>query len=242
MADDTTPSDDGVREPASTTSQAPALDDDVEAVVPSTADGDSPAGATDATKETGEPNGEKSDMKSSTTPRGWLRSTPVVTVAAATILVLVGVVAVLGVGLSRANDRIDADAAADAAQEQAKRIAVDYATAASTIDYTNTAGWFDSLKQGTTQQLSAKFDSSRPQLERILVPLQWTSSATPVAAVVTDDSDGKYRVSVFLDVTSTSVQASEGIQTTVTYVLTVDSQADWQVTDVGGMESALPGN
>ncbi|WP_275106976.1 hypothetical protein [Nocardia arthritidis] len=38
---------------------------------------------------------------------------------------------------------------------------------------------FGKLKANTADSLAAKFDATGPQLEQILLPLQWTSKATP---------------------------------------------------------------
>jgi hypothetical protein len=35
------------------------------------------------------------------------------------------------------------------------------------------------------------------------------------------------------------MQAPDGLQSTATYSITVDSNKDWQITDVGGVDSAL---
>ncbi|WP_185757283.1 hypothetical protein [Nocardia bhagyanarayanae] len=74
----------------------------------------------------------------------------------------------------------------------------------------------------------------------VLLPLQWTSKATPSAAVVTSEGGGIYKVSAFLNVTTTSAQTPQGGQSTVTYALTIDKNAGWKITDVGGMDNALP--
>lgn len=96
------------------------------------------------------------------------------------------------------------------------------------------------LKTGTSPQLSAKFDATAPQLEQILLPLQWTSTATPLSAAVTSESGGVYKVNAYLNVNSTSAQTPDGAQTTVTYSLTIDSNSGWTITDVGGLQNALP--
>ncbi|MFF3571938.1 hypothetical protein ACFYXQ_29570 [Nocardia jiangxiensis] len=128
-----------------------------------------------------------------------------------------------------------------AEDKHAEQVATDYALGASTIDYRDTKTWFDRLKANTTAQLAAKFDASAPQLEQILLPLQWTSKATPITTTVTAQSDGVYHVSAFLNVNSTSVQTPQGGITTVAYTLTVDKNAGWKVTEVGGgLDSALP--
>ncbi|MFD4405453.1 hypothetical protein ACFWPH_22090 [Nocardia sp. NPDC058499] len=133
----------------------------------------------------------------------------------------------------------DRDAIA-ADEKHAENIASKYAVDASTIDYRDVKGWIARLKAGTSPQLAAKFDATAPQLEQILLPLQWTSQATPLSADVISESGGIYKVNAYLNVTSTSAQNPDGAQTTVTYSLTIDRNADWQITDVGGLQNALP--
>lgn len=134
-----------------------------------------------------------------------------------------------------------ADGEAQVADEQrAEQIAADYALGASTIDYRDVAAWFTRLKEGTAAPLAAKFDATGPQLEQILLPLQWTSTATPLSATVVSESGGVFKVNAYLTVDSTSVQNPDGVQTTVTYSLTIDRNSEWQITDVGGLQNAIP--
>ncbi|MFE3229392.1 hypothetical protein [Nocardia sp. NPDC059228] len=140
---------------------------------------------------------------------------------------------------SARSDIADRDAKA-ADDRHATQVATDYALGASVIDYHDTKAWLDKLKTDTTPQLAAKFDATAPQLEQILLPLQWTSKATPIDANVMSESGGIYKVDVFLNVTSTSAQTPQGGQTTVTYTLTIDRNAGWKITDVGGLGGALP--
>lgn len=131
----------------------------------------------------------------------------------------------------------DASAAND---ERAETIASDYAVGASTVDYHDVNSWLNRLKANTNAQLAAKFDATAPQLEQILAPLQWISKATPLSATVTSESSGIYKVNAYLTVSSTSAQNPDGAQSTVTYSLTIDSNSDWKITDVGGLQNALP--
>ncbi|WP_067824639.1 hypothetical protein [Nocardia inohanensis] len=128
--------------------------------------------------------------------------------------------------------------AADA--EQAERVAMDYAVGASTIDYRDTKGWLTKLKAGTSTTLASKFDATATQLDQILLPLQWTSKATPVQAVVVSDNGGVYKVNAFVDVDSTSVQTPQGGRVTVTYTVTLDKHDGWKITEVGGGLDAVP--
>ncbi|WP_067683499.1 hypothetical protein [Nocardia miyunensis] len=159
--------------------------------------------------------------------------------AIVTVLLLIGTVVFGYLYWSARSTLADRDAAA-AADKRAEDIASSYAVGASTIDFHDVKGWIARLKSGTTPQLSAKFDATAPQLEQILLPLQWTSTATPLSATVTSESGGVYKVNAYLTVNSTSVQTTEGAQTTVTYSLTIDRNSDWKITDVGGLQNALP--
>ncbi|MBB5918255.1 Mce-associated membrane protein [Nocardia transvalensis] len=130
--------------------------------------------------------------------------------------------------------------AAQADDTHAETIASNYGVGASTIDFHDVKGWIGRLKEGTSPQLAAKFDATAPQLEQILLPLQWTSKATPLSAAVTSESGGIYKVNAYLDVNSTSAQTPDGARTTVTYSLTIDRNSGWKITDVGGLQNALP--
>lgn len=54
------------------------------------------------------------------------------------------------------------------------------------------------------------------------------------------ETGGIYQVDVFVNVNSTNIQNPDGAQTTVTYNVTLDRGSDWKITDVGGMDAALP--
>ncbi|MBJ8342133.1 hypothetical protein JGU71_24905 [Antrihabitans sp. YC3-6] len=125
--------------------------------------------------------------------------------------------------------------------QHAEQVATDYAIGASNIDYKDADAWLLRLKAGTTPELANKFDATGPKLQELLIPLQWTSSAAPIEAAIASETGGIYVVNVFLNVTSTSAQTPSGAQTTVTYNVTVDRNNDWKITDVGGMDGALPG-
>lgn len=134
-----------------------------------------------------------------------------------------------------------ADRDARAADDRhAEQVATDYAVGAATVNFRDLDAWIAGLKKNTTPQLAGKFDETAPKLEQILVPLQWTSTATPITATVMSEQDGVYQVNVFVDVTSTNAQNPDGTQTTVTYTVSVDENAGWQITDVGGVDGALP--
>lgn len=146
----------------------------------------------------------------------------------------------LGILYASARGTIAATEAREADERHAEQIALDYALGASTIDHRDVAAWFTRLKEGAAAPLAAKFDATAPQLEQILLPLQWTSTATPLSATVVSESGGVFEVNAYLTVDSTSVQNPDGARTTVTYSLTIDSGADWEITEVGGLQNAIP--
>ncbi|MGX1809550.1 hypothetical protein ACWIGI_27835 [Nocardia sp. NPDC055321] len=153
--------------------------------------------------------------------------------AAAAVLLIGALVATSALWLSARHD-LNSNEAAAADTRHAEQVATDYAVGASNIDFTDLTTWNGRLKANTTAPLAAKFDATAPKLQEILVPLKWTSSATPVAAKVSAHDNGIYQVNVFLNVTSTNAQNPDGVQTTVTYNVTVDPSQDWKITNVGG--------
>lgn len=156
------------------------------------------------------------------------------TVALATVAI---VLAVLLIGAR--SDIADRDVAA-ADTVHAEQVATDYAVGAATVKFDDFDAWVARLKANTSPALANKFDATAPKLEQILTPLQWVSTANPIAAKVKSEAGGIYTVDVFVNVTSSNAQNHDGAQTTVTYNITVDGNADWKITDVGGMDAALP--
>ncbi|QXU56536.1 hypothetical protein KI427_26750 (plasmid) [Rhodococcus ruber] len=133
------------------------------------------------------------------------------------------------------------DRAAAADREHAEQLAEDYAVGAATVDFQDLDAWLGRLKEGTSDELAARFEATSPPLREILLPLQWKSTASPIAATVETEADGVYTVNAFVDVDSTSVQNPDSAQSTVTYSVTIDRNAGWEITDVGGLDGAIPG-
>lgn len=178
------------------------------------------------------------DVRTPNIPRkiGVRLSTAILGLILAVFVVATGIFAALY--LSAKGDLADRETQSDD-NSHAEQIASDYAVGASTINYQDLNSWLERLKVGTTPELANKFDATAPQLEQILLPLQWTATAAPVAAVVTSESGGIFQVSAFVNVSSTNAQTPEGSQVTVTYSVAIDSNADWKITEVGGMSEAL---
>ncbi|MEU6559858.1 hypothetical protein [Nocardia nova] len=161
-------------------------------------------------------------------------------VVAVVVTALLALAAVLAVLLGAARHDLSDDRAAAADDRHAEQVATDYAVGASNIGFQDVNAWLAKLKANTTPELAAKFDATAPKLQDILVPLKWSSTSAPIAAKVTAHTGDVYKVSVFVNVTSTSAQNPQGAQTTVTYSVTVDRHAGWKISDVGGTEGALP--
>jgi Mce-associated membrane protein len=107
------------------------------------------------------------------------------------------------------------------------------------MDFTKTAEWKERLTKGTSPELAKRLTDAATSMEQITAPLQWTSTSTPINATVRSVDDGKYVVDCFVSVLTKNTQAPEGVQSTATYSVTVDSNNDWLITDVGGIGAML---
>jgi Mce-associated membrane protein len=123
-------------------------------------------------------------------------------------------------------------------REHAEQIATDYATGAAQMDFRDLQGWRARLIQGTSPELSDRLTKAASSMEQIIAPLQWTSTATPITAVAQAGRDGTYSVDCFVSVMTKNSQAPDGISSTATYKLTIDSRNDWKITEISGIEAA----
>ncbi|WP_248489719.1 hypothetical protein [Tsukamurella sp. PLM1] len=180
---------------------------------------------------------------------GGIVVTPLALGLAAIVVVLAVAATAFGfLWQSAASDRDQARAdlaAATATSDQNQRaqdVAKKYAIGAATIDYQNLAAWRTALTANTTSQLAAQLQQASVEFEQIVVPLQWQSTATPLGTIVASNKDGLIVVNVFLNMVTKSTQRPEGIPSTATYTLTIDTKQDWQISDVRGIDAALGGN
>ncbi|MGW6424345.1 hypothetical protein ACWF82_16880 [Nocardia sp. NPDC055053] len=161
-------------------------------------------------------------------------------IGGAVIAVLAIIALVLGVLLGSARSDLSDLKAEDADNAKAEQIALDYAVGSATLNYQDVNAWVANLKAGTSPELSAKFDATGAKLEQIIIPLKWTSAATPITAKVMSHEGEVYKVAAFVDVSTTNAQNPDGLRNTVTYNITVDAGKDWKITDVGSTDGALP--
>lgn len=160
-------------------------------------------------------------------------------------LVAIGLLAVAGATTwlyLDAKERLEAQADQVAANGRAEQIAVDYAVGAARINAADLGPWKADLVKGTTPELKEKLDGAATSMEQILVPLQWNSTARPLVAKVRSNDNGIYVVDTFVSVQTKTVQAPEGLESTATYSITIDSNHDWQISEVGGVGAVVGQN
>jgi hypothetical protein len=186
----------------------------------------------DASASRDEPQGKKSKRVQLSVS---LRSV-VIAVVIAALLGAVGVLAWLYIG---AQGRLDEQARQSENNVHAEKVALQYAGEAAAMNYQDLNAWKGRLVAGTSPELKDKLSEAATSMEQILVPLQWNSTAHPLAAKVRTETGGVYVVDAFVSVLTKTAQASEPLQSTATYSVTIDSSKDWQITDVGGVGDAL---
>jgi type II secretory pathway pseudopilin PulG len=168
-----------------------------------------------------------------------------VSVSVRTLVVVTSIVALLALAGVTTWLYIDEKAKFDAQGRQAannahaEQIALDYAVGAAKIDFQDLGPWKKNLVEKTTAELKEKLSSAATSMEQILVPLQWKSTAVPLVAKVRSHTNGIYVVDTFVGVETKTMQAPEGLQSTATYSITIDSNHDWQISDVGGIGTVL---
>lgn len=178
------------------------------------------------------------DTKSARTTRSVSLSVRSLVVGIAMAL-LIAAVAVVGWLYMDARSELNAQAAQSANDSRAEKMALDYAVSAATMDYKDLPAWKVKLVQGTSPELNKKLSDAGTSMEQVLVPLQWSSSARPLVAKVRSNTGGVYVVDSFVSVTTKTIQSPEPLQSTATYSTTIDSNNNWQITDVGGISDAL---
>lgn len=160
-------------------------------------------------------------------------------IIAAVICVVAGAIGVLAWLYIGAQSKLNAEAHAASNKKRAEEIAQDYAVHAAEMNFQDLNSWKVQLVKGTSPELKEKLTKAAGEMEQILAPLQWVSTARPLAAKVRSDAGGAYVVDSFVSVLTKTMQAPEGLQSTATYSLTIDSNKDWQISDVGGIDAAL---
>jgi Mce-associated membrane protein len=132
-------------------------------------------------------------------------------------------------------DKVVAQHSQVANYQHAEQIALDYAVNAATMNFRDLNTWKAKLVNGTTPSLNDKLTKAATSMEQILVPLEWNSTAQPLVAKVRSDTNGIYVIDTFVSVLTKTTQAPDNLQSTATYSITIDSNDNWQISDVGGI-------
>lgn len=125
------------------------------------------------------------------------------------------------------------------ARQRSEQIALNYSRGAAEMDFKDIPAWTKRLTANTSPELTKKLKDAATSMEQIVVPLQWVSTPTPITSAVRSERDGVYVVNSFLSVMTKNVQAPNGVQSTATYTVTINSKDNWVITDVGGVDSAM---
>lgn len=148
------------------------------------------------------------------------------------LVAALGVMSWLYIG---ANSKVDAQVQQANDNAHAEQIALDYAVRAAVMDYKDLGPWKQALVDGTTPELGKKLTDAANAMEQILLPLQWSSTAKPIAAKVRSHDNGMYVVDSFVSVMTKTVQAPQDLQSTATYSVTINPGDGWKISDVGGI-------
>jgi Mce-associated membrane protein len=151
------------------------------------------------------------------------------------ITVLVAALAVMTWLYFDEKGKVDAQEQQVRDNQHAEQVALDYAVRAAIMDFKDLGPWKRALVEGTTPELAKKLTEAANAMEQILLPLQWSSTAKPIAAKVRSHDKGIYVVDSFVSVMTKTVQARDSLQSTATYAVTIDPANGWKISDVGGI-------
>lgn len=171
--------------------------------------------------------------------RGARRSISVrALVASLLVIAALAMIAVLGWKVHSQSDELTAQRTDADGRQHAEQVALDYSVGAAQMDYRDENAWTGRLTKGTSPDLSNRLRQAADSMQQLTVPMQWTSIAQPITAKVLSDNNGVYQVVCFVNVLTKNVQATDGIQSTATYRMTINSNDNWQITEISGIGPA----
>ncbi|NMD56406.1 MULTISPECIES: hypothetical protein [Tsukamurella] len=172
--------------------------------------------------------------------QGGRAAVPTAGATVTTVVITVVILALLAASITfgvlwglQKSENSDMKAAA-AERAQAEKVAAEYAAGASTFDYRDLGPWRTAIVKGVSEDLKKRMDATAGAMNQLLQPLQWVSKGTVMDAVVNSQSGPIYKVSAYVKVEATNVQAASGREVVTVYNVTLDKDKDWQITDVGG--------
>lgn len=160
-------------------------------------------------------------------------------VVASAFVILLGAVGVMTWLYFGERAKVEAQVRQADNRHHAEQIALDYAVNAATMNFQDLNTWKGKLVNGTTPELHDKLTKAATQMEQLLVPLEWNSTSQPLVAKVLSDTNGVYVVDTFVSVLTKTTQAPDNLQSTATYSITIDSNNNWQISDVGGIGAVV---
>ncbi|ADG77870.1 Mce-associated membrane protein OS=Tsukamurella paurometabola (strain ATCC 8368 / DSM / CCUG 35730 / CIP 100753 / JCM 10117 / KCTC 9821 / NBRC 16120 / NCIMB 702349 / NCTC 13040) OX=521096 GN=Tpau_1239 PE=4 SV=1 [Tsukamurella paurometabola] len=167
-------------------------------------------------------------------------STPATVAVTVLVIALVAATTIFGFLYFKTRGELNDQKAADADRAHAEKVATDYATGASTFDYRDLGPWSKRLTTGVSTELKQRFEPTVGAMNQLLQPLQWVSKGTVTDAVVSSQSGSIYKVNAYVNVDMTNAQVPSGRTTLTVYNVTINKDANWEITDVGGT-GAAPG-
>jgi hypothetical protein len=237
--DVTSETDDGADDAAEDTSNSAAADDNA---ADNVAEDMSAVDADDDSADDASARGSVVDRKRR--PKGGTRRISVSLSLRAAVLASVFVLLLTATGVMTwlyfgERGKVETQQRQVADDKRAEQIALDYAVNAATMNFQDLNAWKGKLVKGTTPALSERLSKAATQMQQILVPLEWNSTAQPLAAKVRSDANGIYVVDTFVTVLTKTTQAPDNLQSTATYSITIDSKNNWQISDVGGIAAVV---
>ncbi|MDS1114806.1 hypothetical protein RD149_13615 [Gordonia westfalica] len=160
-------------------------------------------------------------------------------VSGALVVAMIATIGILGYVVADKSDTVNTMQSEASAAAAAEKRALDYATGAAEMNFKDLAAWNTRLTANTSPELTAKLTDAASSMEQVIVPLQWTSTAQPIAATVKSHEGSVFVVAAFVSVMTKNAQAPDGVQSTASYTVTMDSSKDWLITDVGGIDGAV---
>ena len=155
------------------------------------------------------------------------------------IIALVAAVGVMTWFYLGAQSKVDEQTRQAQGDAHAEKVALDYAVNAAAMNFKQLDAWKAKLVAGTSPELKDKLTKAGTSMEQILVPLQWNSTSSPLAAKVISQTGGIYVVDSFVSVLTQTLQNPDPLRSTATYSVTIDSNNGWQISDVGGVGAVV---
>ena len=160
-------------------------------------------------------------------------------VTAAVIAALVVAVAGLAWLYIDAQRKLDAQTRQSANNAHAEKIALDYAINAAEIKLTTSTRGKPNWLPVQPQHSRTSWARRRSKWSRYWSPPNGHSTARPLMAKVRSDSGGIYVVDCFVGVVTKTIQSPGPLQSTAAYSVTIDSDRNWEISDVGGIGAVV---